>query len=29
MGAIIGDFAGIPQYQQKGQPQMTQQTFQH
>jgi hypothetical protein len=29
MGAIIGDFVGIPQCRQKGQPQMTQQTFQH
>jgi hypothetical protein len=29
MSAIIGDFSGIPQYRQKGQPQMTQQTFQH
>jgi hypothetical protein len=29
IGAIIGDFAGIPQCRQKGQPQMTQHTFQH
>jgi hypothetical protein len=29
MGAIIGDLAGITQCWQKGQPQMTQQTFQH